>query len=205
MPHAARLPGPGAVPRRRGGDPSLPEPDARRSRVAIERRRLARRCQQLIALEHRLPAVLTGKDKPAGASEMVEFAELCGILGQPASAASLYAKAFDASPPAQDVRSDHRFRPPALPHRPAAAAETATDSAPRSGRGGGSLPASGFRPRSPSGPGRWKRSARRSRLGCPEVGESVGRSRPGRALGPGRRLTGCRRPSVRNARTARRD
>ncbi|MGO9463665.1 MAG: protein kinase domain-containing protein [Isosphaeraceae bacterium] len=69
------------------------------------------RCEQLIALEHRLPAVLTGKEEPAGASEMVEFAELCGILGQPAAAARLYAKAFDASsPPAQDVRSDHRYR-----------------------------------------------------------------------------------------------
>ncbi len=69
------------------------------------------RCERLIALEHRLPAVLTGKDKPPGASEMVEFAELCAILGQPAAAARLYAKAFDASPPsAHDVRADHRYR-----------------------------------------------------------------------------------------------
>ncbi len=69
------------------------------------------RCEQLIVLEHRLPAVLMGKDKPAGASEMAEFAELCGILGQPAAAARLYATALDASPrPALDVRSDHRYR-----------------------------------------------------------------------------------------------
>ena len=72
---------------------------------------LLRRCERLTALENRLPAVLTGKDKLAGASEMIEFAELCGILGQPAAAARLYAKAFDASPPpAPDVRSDQRYR-----------------------------------------------------------------------------------------------
>ena len=42
---------------------------------------------------------------------MIEFAELCGILGQPAAAARLYAMALDAStPPAMDVRSDHRYR-----------------------------------------------------------------------------------------------
>ncbi len=40
-----------------------------------------RRCERLIALQDRLPAVLQGNDKPADASETLEFAELCGILG----------------------------------------------------------------------------------------------------------------------------
>ena len=62
-------------------------------------------------MQDRLPAVLKGKDKPADASEMFEFAELCGILGQPAAAARLYAEALDASPRlADDLHSDHRYR-----------------------------------------------------------------------------------------------
>ncbi len=100
------------------------------------------RCEKLIALEHRLPAVLTGKDKPAGASEMVEFAEVCGMLGQPAAAARLYSNAFDASPPpAQDVRSDHRYR--------------AACAAAQAGRGGGD----GAR-LSPEERSRWRKLAR---------------------------------------------
>ena len=62
-------------------------------------------------MQDRLPAVLQGKDKPAGASETLEFAELCGILGQPVAAARLYAEALDASPRlAGDLHADHRYR-----------------------------------------------------------------------------------------------
>jgi tetratricopeptide (TPR) repeat protein len=70
-----------------------------------------RRCERLIALQDRLPAVLQGKDRPADAAEALEFAELCGILGQPVAAARLYAEALGASPPpALDLRTDHRYR-----------------------------------------------------------------------------------------------
>ena len=50
-----------------------------------------RRCERLIALQDRLPAVLQGKDKPVDLSETVEFAELCGVLGRTVSVASLFA------------------------------------------------------------------------------------------------------------------
>ncbi len=57
-----------------------------------------RRCERLIALQDRLPAILEGKDKPADASEAFEFAELCGIEGQEVAAARLYGEALDATP-----------------------------------------------------------------------------------------------------------
>ena len=69
------------------------------------------RCERLIALQDRLPAILQGKDKPADAAEALEFAELCGILGQTVAAARLYADVLDGSPrPADDLRTDHRYR-----------------------------------------------------------------------------------------------
>jgi serine/threonine-protein kinase len=70
-----------------------------------------RRCEGLISLEGRLPAVVQGKEKPADAAETIEFAELCGIRGQPVAAARLYAEALGASPPsALGLRSDRRYR-----------------------------------------------------------------------------------------------
>ena len=85
----------------------LPQDHERRSNVLAQ----LRRCERLIALQDRLSAVLQGKDKPADASEAVEFAELCGILGQPVAAARLYAEALDASPRlAGDLHAEHRYR-----------------------------------------------------------------------------------------------
>ena len=70
-----------------------------------------RRCERLIALQDRLPAVLQGKDKPVDVSETVEFAELCGILGRTVSVARLFADALAASPQmAGELRSDLRYR-----------------------------------------------------------------------------------------------
>ena len=69
------------------------------------------RCERLIALQDRLSAVLHGKDQPANASEAFEFAEICGLLGQPVAAARLYAEALAASPrQADDLHTDHRYR-----------------------------------------------------------------------------------------------
>jgi serine/threonine-protein kinase len=69
------------------------------------------RCERLIALEARLPAVLHGKDKPAGAAEALEFADLCGLRGRLVAAARLYAEALGTSPRlAGDLHADHRYR-----------------------------------------------------------------------------------------------
>ncbi len=85
----------------------LPQGHELRSNVLAQ----LRRCERLIALQDRLSAVLQGKDKPADASEAFEFAELCGILGQPVAAARLYAEGLDASPRlSDDLHAEHRYR-----------------------------------------------------------------------------------------------
>ena len=85
----------------------LPQGHELRANVLVQ----LRRCERLIALQDRLPAVLQGKAKPDDAAETLEFAELCGILGQPVAAARLYAEALDASPQqAGNLHADHRYR-----------------------------------------------------------------------------------------------
>ena len=71
---------------------------------------LLRRCRRLVALKDRLPEVLQGKERPRDAAESLEFAELCGMQGRFAAAASLYADAFAVSPPPpDDIGSTHRY------------------------------------------------------------------------------------------------
>ena len=85
----------------------LPQGHELRSNVLAQ----LRRCERLIALQDRLSAVLKGNDKPADASETLEFAELCGLQGQTVAAARLYAEALDASPRlADDLHAEHRYR-----------------------------------------------------------------------------------------------
>ena len=165
------------------------------------------RCERLIALQDRLSAVLQGNDKPADASEAFEFAELCGILGQPAAAARLYAEGLDASPRlADDLHAEHRYR--------AACAATLVGcgpgaappgSAKRSGPGGASGPASGFGPRSPSGAACW--TAVRLQIACwlPRNWRISGPIPNSMVFWTAKRWTGCRRPSTGMPRTAGRD
>jgi serine/threonine-protein kinase len=70
-----------------------------------------RQCERMLALEARLPAVLQGKDKPAGASEGLEFAGLCQHTKKRyAAAARFYADAFAAEPKlADDLPAWHRY------------------------------------------------------------------------------------------------
>ena len=70
-----------------------------------------RRCERLIALHGRLPAVLRGDEQAADVAEILEFAELCGLRGQLVAAARLYAEALATSPQsAEDIQTDHRYR-----------------------------------------------------------------------------------------------
>jgi serine/threonine-protein kinase len=55
-----------------------------------------RDCERLIALDGRLPAVLTGEVRPRGADELRAFARVCRYKGHHAAAARLYAEAFAA-------------------------------------------------------------------------------------------------------------
>ncbi|HZY84961.1 MAG TPA: tetratricopeptide repeat protein, partial [Gemmataceae bacterium] len=72
--------------------------------------RQLQRCERLLALEARLPAVLAGKEKPADAAEWLELAGLCQTTKRYATAARFYADAFAADPKLADRRfPDHRY------------------------------------------------------------------------------------------------
>jgi serine/threonine-protein kinase len=67
------------------------------------------RCERMLALEARLPAVLRGKEKPA-AAEGLELAGLCRATKRYAAAARLYAAAFAAEAKLTDnPRAGHRY------------------------------------------------------------------------------------------------
>jgi tetratricopeptide (TPR) repeat protein len=68
--------------------------------------------ERLRELLRRLPAVLTGKDKPKSPAEGCDFANLCSQPFQKryAKAASLFAQAFAAEPKlAEDLSANHRY------------------------------------------------------------------------------------------------
>jgi tetratricopeptide (TPR) repeat protein len=68
-----------------------------------------KRCERMLALEARLPALLQGKERPA-AAELVELARLCRDNGRPHAAAELYALAFAAQQAlADDLEAGHRY------------------------------------------------------------------------------------------------
>jgi tetratricopeptide (TPR) repeat protein len=58
-----------------------------------------RLCEDFLALEARLPAVLRGQDRLAGAVEHLRFAEVCRAKRRYADAAKLFEKAFADKPP----------------------------------------------------------------------------------------------------------
>jgi serine/threonine-protein kinase len=92
------------------------------------------RCEQLLALEGRLPAVLLeGQDKPADGAEYLQLAELCALKKQYAAAARLFADAFTAKAQlADDVKASRRYNAACAAAR--AAAGEGTDTATRDDR-----------------------------------------------------------------------
>jgi hypothetical protein len=69
-----------------------------------------RRCDDLLALEGRLPAVLRGEDKSADAAELFELAGICYLRKRYAAAARLAADAFAVKPQlADDVQGARRY------------------------------------------------------------------------------------------------
>ena len=175
----------------------LPQRHELRSNVLAQ----LRHCERLIALQDRLSAVLQGKDKPADASETLEFAELCGLQGQVVAAARLYAEALGASPRlAGDLHAEHRYR--------AACAATlagcgrganAAGLSEAERAGGASGPASGFGPRSPSGPACWTAVRTQIAFWLPRSWRISGPIPNWTGCWTTKRWIGCRRPSARNA------
>jgi serine/threonine-protein kinase len=67
-------------------------------------------CERFAALDARLPAILSGEEKPADAAERAGFARLCLLKRQATAAARLYAVAFTTQPQlAADPRTGHRL------------------------------------------------------------------------------------------------
>jgi tetratricopeptide (TPR) repeat protein len=59
---------------------------------------LVKHCERLVELDGRLPAILSGKEQPAGAIERAEYAEVCHIKHLYAATARLYGEAIMAKP-----------------------------------------------------------------------------------------------------------
>jgi serine/threonine-protein kinase len=78
---------------RRGLD-LLPPGHPQRRKVV----RQLKRCEDFLVLEARLPAVLRGEDRPAGAAGHLLFAEVCRLKKRYADAARLFEKAFADKP-----------------------------------------------------------------------------------------------------------
>jgi serine/threonine-protein kinase len=72
----------------------LPKSDPQRPLAEAQ----LQQCEQLLALEPRLPAILEGKDKTANVAEAAQFAEICRIKQKYVAAARLYADALKAAP-----------------------------------------------------------------------------------------------------------
>jgi tetratricopeptide (TPR) repeat protein len=72
--------------------------------------RQVRAAERLVELDGKLPAVLRGTAKPAGAAECIELADLCTIKRLPGAAAHFFAEAFAAQPSlAEDLKTSHRY------------------------------------------------------------------------------------------------
>jgi tetratricopeptide (TPR) repeat protein len=71
------------------------------SRRVFAKRQL-RRCESMLVLESRLPAILSGKDRPAGAAEALDFAWVCQATKHHGHAVRFYADAFAADPKLAD-------------------------------------------------------------------------------------------------------
>jgi serine/threonine-protein kinase len=73
--------------------------------------RQLRQCERWLALEERLPALLPGQAKPAGAAERLALAQLCLRYKQLyAAAARFSAEAFAENPAlASDLKAGHRY------------------------------------------------------------------------------------------------
>jgi serine/threonine-protein kinase len=84
----------------------LPDNDHLRQPVA----EILRQCEQMLALEPKLPAVLRGEAAPASPAETADLAQVCLYKKLFAAAARLYADAFAADPGlADDLRRQHRY------------------------------------------------------------------------------------------------
>jgi tetratricopeptide (TPR) repeat protein len=70
-----------------------------------------KRCERLVELNCRLPALLKGEAKPGGAAECLELAQLCRLKRLYGAAAKFYSGAFNAQPAlSMNLHSGHRYQ-----------------------------------------------------------------------------------------------
>jgi tetratricopeptide (TPR) repeat protein len=73
--------------------------------------RQLQRCERMLALQSRLPAIRSGEEKPASAAEGLDFAWICQATKHHAVAVRLYAASFAADPKlAHDIQSAPRYQ-----------------------------------------------------------------------------------------------
>ncbi len=78
-------------------------------KLALAHRNL-RRCEEILALDRKLPAILEGKTRPGDAAEQVGFAHLCQFKKRYLLAARFFADAFAAQPKlADDLQAWDRY------------------------------------------------------------------------------------------------
>jgi tetratricopeptide (TPR) repeat protein len=69
------------------------------------------RCERMLVLKGRLSAIVSGKEKPAGSAQRVEFGALCQLTKHYAAAVRLYADAFAADvKQADNMQSANRYK-----------------------------------------------------------------------------------------------
>jgi tetratricopeptide (TPR) repeat protein len=73
-------------------------------------RRMLEECDRLQALEGRLSGIIRGTDRPAGADERIDLAELGVRTRRPATAARLYTEAFALKPQLAALPRNNRYR-----------------------------------------------------------------------------------------------
>jgi tetratricopeptide (TPR) repeat protein len=136
--------------------------DQRYRDVFLQTMRQLEDINRLSAMEARLPAILQGKERPAGAAEALTFAWLCQVQLRFAAAARLYADSFAGDPkPANDVSAGHRFNAArCAPWPPPVGARAPPNPVTRSERGCADRRSSGCAPTWPPGK---RRSLRRTR------------------------------------------
>ncbi len=69
-----------------------------------------RECEHLVELDHKLPAILTGKAKPSNAAETLGFAQLCYDKKLHGASARFWLEALQSQPKlADDMQVQHRY------------------------------------------------------------------------------------------------
>jgi serine/threonine-protein kinase len=79
-------------------------------KVLADARLTLKRCERLQENERRLGGIVRGTDRPAGAEDAIELAELCYRVRRPATAARLYTQAFADDPKLAELPQNFRYR-----------------------------------------------------------------------------------------------